>query len=336
MNELFTVVIPEHNRPERLKRLLDYYLFYNCNIIVTDSSDIRFKYADLYKQIYYVHYPKKHLAEKLVLIFDKIKTPYVVMCADDDYIIPSAIVRMVDFMKRHPEYRSAQGIYARYYPLENNSVFLEYPQMINNGLNDDSPNSRLSHLMSSYYQFYYAVFEKELFIESINSTIIQGKCKLQNLCLLELYLSMYGAICAKHAILPVLYCMREYISDSAGSYIPNLSNLVENQQSKDEIEYLIKKLSNLISDDIEKGKLVLKEALSLYLTKCNSNISIYHRLMLKLDGLLFDSFFKKRYHQYLLRKAVDNPDEMKKSIQTVKLSVVNSFKAVYGISFANG
>lgn len=58
--------------------------------------------------------------------------------------------------------------------------------------------------------------------------------------------------------------------------------------------------------------------------------------MLKLDGLLFDSFFKKRYHQYLLRKAVDNPDEMKKSIQTVKLSVVNSFKAVYGISFANG
>ncbi|MBA7581945.1 hypothetical protein ES708_23862 [subsurface metagenome] len=40
MNNLCTIIIPTYNRPDRLKRLLDYYNKYgkNFNIIVADSS----------------------------------------------------------------------------------------------------------------------------------------------------------------------------------------------------------------------------------------------------------------------------------------------------------
>ena len=40
--ENVTVIIPAHNRPERLQRLLDYYRGTGLRVIVPDSSDALF------------------------------------------------------------------------------------------------------------------------------------------------------------------------------------------------------------------------------------------------------------------------------------------------------
>lgn len=329
MSDLYTVVIPEHNRPERLKRLLDYYLSFGCKVIVTDSSDLPFKYVNQYKQVYYAYFPKKHLAEKLSLIFDKIDTPYVVMCADDDYIIPSSITKMIDYMQRNPLYKSAQGLYARYYPLDNISLFLEYPQLINNSLDEDDNAARVLHLMSSYYQFYYAVFEKELFIEGINSTIIEGTCKLQNLCLLELYLSMYSAARAKHAILPYLYCLREYIPNSAGSYVPNLDSLLESKHPNQEILFLEEKLSLTISKNRLYGHEIVKQALSDYLKFCNRKVCILKRILLKLDDVFFDKYVTKKLSYYKIMQSVVSRDDTINEIELIKSSILSNYDLIY-------
>ena len=99
MNNLFTIIIPAHNRPERLKRLLDYYVSFNCRVIVSDSSDIAFKYIESYKEkVIYVHYPKMHLAEKLSMIFDKIsyvkyiKTAFALRKLNSDVIVSTRTV----------------------------------------------------------------------------------------------------------------------------------------------------------------------------------------------------------------------------------------------------
>ncbi len=85
----FTVIIPEHKRPEHLKRLLDYFLSYGIKVIVTDSSDVEFKYlSEFEKDIVYRFYPKVNLAEKLTKVISLVETPFVVMCANDDFLVP--------------------------------------------------------------------------------------------------------------------------------------------------------------------------------------------------------------------------------------------------------
>lgn len=331
MNDLYTVIIPEHNRPERLKRLLDYYKSYGCNIIVTDSSDVRFKYLDQYDDVFYAHYPKMHLAEKISNIFDQIRTPYVVMCADDDYIFPSIIEKIVSYLQAHDDYKSGQGIYARYFPLEKMAIYLDYPQMVNNSLEDEEPSSRILHLMSAYYQFYYAVFEKDLFISAINSTIIEGKCRLQNLCLLELYISMYAAASAKHMVFPELYCMREYIRNSAGSYIPNYATLLKNGQSIEEINFLKYTLSSKVSDDEIQGKSIIEIALSAYLNSSviNSRINIPKKIILKIDDIFLHNSLRKIWHKFLFWKLLNSYSEMCTNIRMVKENIYANFKSVY-------
>ena len=53
-----TVIIPAHNRPERLRRLLDYYSRTDIKILVPDSSDHPFADAEKYPDITYLHRPK--------------------------------------------------------------------------------------------------------------------------------------------------------------------------------------------------------------------------------------------------------------------------------------
>lgn len=333
-DKLFTVIIPEHNRPERLRRLLDYYLSFDCEIIVTDSSDIRFKYIDEYlNDIYYVYYPKMHLAEKLFRILDHITTSYVVMCADDDYIVPSAILQAIHYMQEDDDYRSVQGLYVRYYPLENISLDLFCPYMLGNSINENTGEERVLHLMSNYYQFYYAVFEKKLFIEAYSSVIVGSTCKIRNLCLLELYISLYSVIRSKHAVLPVLYGMREYIRDSAGTYTLGLKEIMDTNQCTDELNYMLNNLADIIEGNKEEKKKVLENAFDLYLHSfvCNSQKGIIERILLKLDLILFNRFCYKLYAKKVLYKMVNDKNDAKNSITQVKNSIKKYFSEVYGL-----
>lgn len=78
-----TVIIPAHNRPERLRRLLDYYSRTDIKVLVPDSSDHPFADAEKYPDITYLHRPKLHFLLKLKEVLPMISTPYVLYCADD-------------------------------------------------------------------------------------------------------------------------------------------------------------------------------------------------------------------------------------------------------------
>ena len=104
-----TVIIPAHNRPERLRRLLDYYSRTDIKILVPDSSDHPFADAEKYPDITYLHRPKLHFLLKLKEVLPMISTPYVLYCADDDFAVPSGIAQMTTFLDEHPDYSTAQG-----------------------------------------------------------------------------------------------------------------------------------------------------------------------------------------------------------------------------------
>ena len=105
-----TLIIPTYNRHNYLTRILDYYSNVNLRILVADSSQNEYPFKNTY-QIDYFHYPNYMPSKKLADIIQKVKTPYVFMCADDDFIIPRAIEKCIKFLDKNSDYSSAQGIY---------------------------------------------------------------------------------------------------------------------------------------------------------------------------------------------------------------------------------
>lgn len=106
-----TVIIPAHNRPERLKRLLDYYAGTGIRIIVPDSSDNRYTGSIDSSTTVYIHRPRLHFLHKIKEILPIISTPYVLYCADDDFAVPEAIEEIAGFLDANPDYSVAQGHY---------------------------------------------------------------------------------------------------------------------------------------------------------------------------------------------------------------------------------
>ena len=117
-----TVIIPAHNRPERLRRLLGYYSGCGLRILVPDSSDQCYNGDVSSPDVTYIHRPGLHFLLKIKEILPLISTDYVLYCADDDFIVPSAIARMVEFLDDNPDYSIAQGHYLTFTPKEGPSV----------------------------------------------------------------------------------------------------------------------------------------------------------------------------------------------------------------------
>jgi glycosyltransferase domain-containing protein len=116
----FSLVIPTRNRPNRLRRLLDYYDKYGkgFNIIIADSSSndnkklnkksvLIFSNLDIH---YIDKYPSKiESSHKINNALNYVNTKYSVLCADDDFIIPNGINKSVDFLEKNSDFSVAQG-----------------------------------------------------------------------------------------------------------------------------------------------------------------------------------------------------------------------------------
>jgi len=291
----FTIIIPEHNRPDHLRRLLDYYLSKKVKVIVSDSSKYKFKYLNLYEdKIIYKYYPAVDLAKKIVNVFEYITTPYVVMCANDDFIIPHAIEKITVFLNENLDYNSGQGYYYDFTPNKLNTINYRYPQLRNGVNNSPNPKIRYFKLMKAYYQYYYAVYRTDIFKETYKSVLINGKSKIKNLCLLEIYTAIYPCIKGKHYILKDFYALRENDSFSIAHFVDNYIQLINNEKEQTEINFFKKQLSILLSDikyiDYLQSYSIIEEGLNLYekqIRICKLNIIIKYFLKIVLKSNLW-------------------------------------------------
>ena len=118
-----TIIIFTYKRYEYLKRLLEFYSCYNYNFkfLILDSTpfepkDIEFtKYLKNSVNIKWVKY------EESIFFIDKIEdgckylnTKYSVLCADDDFIFPSAFLKSIKFLNKNSNYSSCHGLYYNY------------------------------------------------------------------------------------------------------------------------------------------------------------------------------------------------------------------------------
>lgn len=272
-NTKCTVVIPEYNRPLHLKRLLDFYLKYDLNIIVADSSEKVFLYLEDYKEkIVYRHFPEMLLAEKINSIGHLIITPFVFMCADDDFIVPETVNKIISFLEKNIDYSSGQGIYVKFDPLQKEIIpqFI-YEKMLNENLDEINCIARLEHLMGNYFHFSYAVFRTAVFNKIYFTTIKTHKTVIINLRLLEFYTSCLSAIEGRHCIMPELYGVRESIFMSAGATTDNMFQIANSLKYQVEYRDFIKLISGVIREKEAINKIesesIIVNAVQTYLKK---------------------------------------------------------------------
>lgn len=203
-----TLIIPTHERQQYLFRVLNYYaerMPGNITGLVVDSS------ADRYSGIVppgfaYHHAPGVPLMEKIRRIIPLVLSPYVVFCADDDFILPRAALSCVAFLNANRDFASAQGHYIMA-KLNAGSVDLDagYAAISQVHIQSNDPAERLLQLFSPYVQNFYAVHRRSTW-EAFFTLPTQ---RVPHYCVLELLHAMLAAIHGKHAVLPLFYSVRD-------------------------------------------------------------------------------------------------------------------------------
>ncbi len=117
---MITIVIPTKNRPDFLIRLLNYYAQtgYQHWLSIGDSSDPfhceRIKEAvkrfEGQLKIQYSYLPNYSIAQSIYRLNQDIQTPYAVLIADDDLLIPNGIEKCITFLEKSNEYHAAHGL----------------------------------------------------------------------------------------------------------------------------------------------------------------------------------------------------------------------------------
>jgi glycosyltransferase domain-containing protein len=182
---IFSVVIPNLNGTSFLRRALDYLRdnAFPGQIVLCDSSSgehRRFvagcadRYDDLWIETHQYDENIRFL-DKLVATLEKIDSRYVMLHANDDFMVPAAVGRCVEFLIAHPDHAAARGRVAMFAlstarGLQRGEVPVSliphpmraYPQA-------DAAERVIAHV-ENYASTFYSVHERKGLIESFRLT----------------------------------------------------------------------------------------------------------------------------------------------------------------------
>lgn len=108
-----TILIPTLNRHENLARYLPYLLAMGFIVIVADGSEKPFLYS-AEKNLNYFHMPNATFKERLYTLYLDVKTDFVVVAADDDFLGHNGLIACMQFLINNREYSGCQGYFTQY------------------------------------------------------------------------------------------------------------------------------------------------------------------------------------------------------------------------------
>jgi len=300
-NNKTTIIISAYNRPNYLKRILNYYNKYGSNfkIIVADSSSNENKRLnkDIISllsgtDILYLKYPvdiKPFYYAKNADALNHVTTKYCVNCADDDFITPNSINKSIEFLENNLDYTCVHGDFISFfikYDERGNGNFFWIPiYQFSNSVIFANPKDRLLYQFSNYMQTIYSVhrtnFLKMIFRETIKYT--------EDDRFGELLPSMIDLIYGKMKKLDIFYSAREMIINSAGRTSKNINDFIKDKT----YDRKYSKFKNCLAKHLIKNsqmnsyeaKELIDEAMSAYLKKYYSK-NFKHVLIRKMKNML--------------------------------------------------
>jgi glycosyltransferase domain-containing protein len=175
---MISILIPTLDRPEFLYRALKYYQAagFDGTLFIGDSSNQEnssknLRYIDTVSSrlnVDYRYYEKDKFDIGLVVKdqIERVKTPYIAVCCDDDFLNVQGVNQCVAFLDDNPAYASARGIRLDFYLSQIDSVYgdiakLNYLPSLQ--LEDDRAAARWATYMNCNTSTGYNVHRKEMF-----------------------------------------------------------------------------------------------------------------------------------------------------------------------------
>jgi glycosyltransferase domain-containing protein len=200
-----TIIIPTHNRNILLERAINYYSDFNCKIIITDSSDLQnFNFLNK-SNIIYFYFHNTSFAKKLYYAITHVKTKYVCLSADDDFLSINGLNEGVIFLEKNDDYFSVQGKYVHFYTNKNNFTTLNLYETA--GLihyNSESPFQRVVDSSKNGMQLLYALHRTE---SLLNSFKVSEEC--MPLTMVEYTSNLIPLFYGKHKMLNIFWMARD-------------------------------------------------------------------------------------------------------------------------------
>lgn len=213
LRDALTCVVPTYNRSSRLLRLLRYYHASGCQaqIHVLDSGDqetLRGAELDALMRACAITLRRYDSDTpplmKILQGLEEVSTPFVVLWADDDLLVPSALEDGVRLLTVRPEYsvvHGRSGLFAvREGQIQWVAPYLQRPIL------DETASARLRNHLQHYSVMFYSVHRTAAFRENVRRVCQSG---LDWHTWGEIALSALAVIQGKACCLSRLYMLRE-------------------------------------------------------------------------------------------------------------------------------
>jgi glycosyltransferase domain-containing protein len=236
-DDRFRMVIPTHNRPEGLRRVLDYYNAYrrNLRIIVADSSFAEIKeqnrktismFSNLEISYFSDYSPEDDIMlrflRKISDAINHVTEEYCLLCPDDGFVTPRGISQSIDFLDENSDFTVAHGHYIAFYK-GGKSQFLWKPVYPYKSITFSDARDRLLFHFSEYYPTTLGVHRTDL----LKLLYEETKKFTEDLRFCELLPSALALVYGKMKHLDVLYGAFEYLPTSLGETTGTLWDFVK-------------------------------------------------------------------------------------------------------------
>jgi glycosyltransferase domain-containing protein len=211
-DERLTYVIPTHNRPKFLRRLLYFMstMHEQSRILIVDSSkdDLHAENADAVHSFSNLKVTHDHydlpMVTKCRTAMETIKTPYSVFCADDDFLMPEGVTSAIEFLERSEEYSCAQGIMVSLCTGKQNKCYALPVYSIE----DENSLRRFRRFSSNWFSTFYSVHRTPILAEAYRITDNHSDDTRARI-FPEILLSQLSVALGKVRFIPCVYNLRE-------------------------------------------------------------------------------------------------------------------------------
>jgi glycosyltransferase domain-containing protein len=202
------IIIPTYNRHRYLERIHSYYKkkSYDQHLIIVDGSDVKWA-GSVNFEGKYLYLPDLSFRERLIEGLEQSECEFAVLCADDDFAVPSGLEASAEFLRNNPDYACAQGQYGRF--VINDGV-ISYSQKhagIKSIVDKDPIQRVIKGFSPKFVNVVYAVHRKNNLEGVLN---IQGMNEFHyNYFNFELLLTYISLLNGKVKRLPIIFYFRE-------------------------------------------------------------------------------------------------------------------------------
>jgi len=219
-----TCLIPTHNRPHFLRRLLTFYLQFPLGdpFLIVDSSDPSSAAENLDVigevrnglEIQYLH-TKLPFIDKCAEGLRRVSTPFVVLCADDDFLFPNSVWQCQKFLQDNAKYASVIG---RTVSIDTTIPLWRRKAKVLKGysLEHDQPLDRCRQMAANYCSNFYAVYRTETLLNNFLITLSNSDSSL-SFPLPEMSIRNLSLLSGRVKVLPVMHSLWQRHGGNAGA-----------------------------------------------------------------------------------------------------------------------